>query len=106
RSEPIVYGRTGEAFAVRLSVGRKMVTTPGFAELEGAHRTRLDAEEKRLLYVAATRAREALVLSCFTKPGGEASGSLLSHVVSRGAPPAAVVHLVEIVPARVEAPPS
>ncbi|HEV8267506.1 MAG TPA: UvrD-helicase domain-containing protein [Thermoanaerobaculia bacterium] len=106
RNEPIVYGRTGEAFAVRLSVGRRLVTTPGFAALEEAHRTRLDAEEKRLLYVAATRAREALVLSCFTKPGGEASGSLLSHVVSHGAPPAAVAEIVELVPARVEAPAS
>ena len=51
-------GRGPPALAVRMGTAR----TPAYAEHERVEKTEKDAELKRLLYVAATRARERLVL--------------------------------------------
>lgn len=44
--------------------------TTGFEELGAEHKKREEAEEIRLLYVAATRARERLVIPWFAEKGG------------------------------------
>ena len=66
--------------------GAERVAEPvGWAEHETEERRYLDAEGERLLYVAATRARDALVVGRWAKPGGgptRAWGTFDSHLAS------------------------
>jgi ATP-dependent helicase/nuclease subunit A len=62
-SEEILF--SGRSWGASLAVGDLSVRTPGYEWIEKEHRERERAEEKRLFYVAATRARELLLISCW-----------------------------------------
>ena len=66
--------------------GVERVAEPiGWDEHEAEERRYLDAEGERLLYVAATRARDTLVVGRWAKPGGGATrawGAFDSHLIS------------------------
>ena len=74
----LLFDRTGGC-ALRFA-SRK---TTGFEELDAERKKREEAEEIRLLYVAATRAREHLVIPWFAEKGGRID------LLSRGFAPAA-----------------
>ena len=61
--------RTGR-LAFRLGSKEVGLTTEGFDDAKTAHEERTKAEDLRLLYVAATRARDALVLPLFASRRG------------------------------------
>ena len=81
----LLFDRTGGC-QLRFA-GRK---TAGFKELATERKKREEAEEIRLLYVAATRARERLVIPWFTEKGGRI------NLLAKGFVPAAS-RLVEVV---------
>ena len=72
----ILWDREGRPEA-RVGTGGSCFETPGYQELE--HReNEMDQHEKvRLLYVAATRARDHLVVSLHHREGGESHGAQL-----------------------------
>lgn len=80
---PLVYDRVEALAQVRLRVSdvRTHLATRGFEATARLEREREAAEEKRLLYVAATRARDYLVVGSF---GGQRPEGLLKTL--RGVP--------------------
>ena len=65
RGEPHRAGRRPRATPPRApdhALGKKQFETPGFDAAWTAEKAQLDAEELRLLYVAATRARDRLIV--------------------------------------------
>jgi ATP-dependent exoDNAse (exonuclease V) beta subunit len=64
---PLVYDRGRERVEVRLRASdvRTNLSTSGFDEVAETERARERAEERRLLYVAATRARDYLAVAAF-----------------------------------------
>jgi len=62
---PLVSDHAGGEWGAELTVRGRDVRTPGYARLSDAEQLRREAERKRLLYVAFTRARKRLVLSLF-----------------------------------------
>ncbi|HKC24699.1 MAG TPA: UvrD-helicase domain-containing protein [Thermoanaerobaculia bacterium] len=67
----------GGEWGARVAFGEAVAATPGFSRVDAADRVRRDAERKRLLYVAFTRARRRLVVSTFARP--KASGGLYDN---------------------------
>jgi ATP-dependent helicase/nuclease subunit A len=65
-SGPKLLFRRGGGCEMRFASRR----TAGFDEVDGDHQKREEAEEIRLLYVAATRAKEQLVIPWFAAKGG------------------------------------
>ena len=63
-SGPVVFGGHG-AWAASLGLGGIPVETPDLTVVHDQHRERELAEEKRLFYVACTRAKDLLVVSCY-----------------------------------------
>ncbi|MBK9968629.1 MAG: UvrD-helicase domain-containing protein [Holophagales bacterium] len=80
RGRRLVYERCGGRWAIRASFAGARCGSPGFRFVDEGDGSRLRAEEKRLLYVAFTRAKETLVVSWFRtrrlKKDGEVSDSL------------------------------
>src|SRR4029079_18948595 len=72
----IVFGGDSGIWGTTAAMGGFAVETPGFrlAVRENAERER--AEEKRLFYVAATRAKDLLVISCWRKIARKKDGSV------------------------------
>jgi ATP-dependent helicase/nuclease subunit A len=69
----VVVDRLADAVEVRLRTRVfEPIATPGWEAIDRVGRERDSAEEKRLLYVAATRARDYLVVPCFfgQRPAG------------------------------------
>ncbi|MCP4229608.1 MAG: UvrD-helicase domain-containing protein [bacterium] len=62
----LLYYRDNESGELNLSLGLKSgITTPGYEETKKVIEAHLDAERTRLAYVAATRARDYLILPAF-----------------------------------------
>ncbi len=101
----LFYDRAGGTLALRLPVAGVTVGTPGLRFVAAADELRQRAEEKRLLYVALTRAKKNLVLSWFrrrrTLKSGDVSDpigrSLLRPIAFAEDPPARLAPLVEVV---------
>ena len=71
----VLYDRRRGRMEVRMGSRDAGFETPGFAELEDSEKRMSDAEDVRLMYVAATRARDHLVLSLRRTAGGRGSRS-------------------------------
>ncbi|MBK6403625.1 MAG: PD-(D/E)XK nuclease family protein [Holophagales bacterium] len=110
----LFYDRAGRHLALRLPVAGLVVGTPGLRFVAAADELRLRAEEKRLLYVALTRAKKNLVLSWFrrrrTLKSGDVSDpigkSLLRPIAFAEGLPARLAPLVEVVSPDVSIPPA
>ncbi len=110
----LFYDRAGGTLALRLSVAGVPVGTPGLRFVAAADELRQRAEEKRLLYVALTRAKKTLILSWFrrrkTLKSGDVSDpidkSLLRPIAFAEDLPPRLAPLVEVVPPDVSAPPA
>ncbi|MBK9375832.1 MAG: UvrD-helicase domain-containing protein [Holophagales bacterium] len=110
----LFYDRAGGTLALRLPVAGLVVGTPGLRFVAAADELRLRAEEKRLLYVALTRAKKNLVLSWFrrrrTLKSGDVSDpigkSLLRPIAFAEGLPARLAPLVEVVSPDVSIPPA
>jgi ATP-dependent exoDNAse (exonuclease V) beta subunit len=76
RSDPLLFDRLQHRAEAKLSATDlpAPLKTAGFQEVAARERAKEAAEEKRLLYVAATRARDYLVIGNFA--GDKASGHL------------------------------
>ena len=61
KTEPVA-DRAAHRLDVRITAQKKQFQTPGFEAAWTAEKAQLDAEELRLLYVAATRARDRLII--------------------------------------------
>jgi ATP-dependent helicase/nuclease subunit A len=113
RNQILFHDRSSGRIALRLSLRGVTCGTPGLTMVAGADGLRLLAEEKRLLYVAMTRAKRTLVISWFRRrnvlKGGTVSDaigkSLLSPIAFAEGPPPELASLVEVVPADISAPP-
>ena len=112
-NEPLVLcERAGGRFGVQLPLGGTTIRTARFAEVEEADRLRRDEENRRLLYVGLTRAREKLVMSWFRRRTVKTSGqiadglgkSLLSPLAAFEVPSGPLAPLVEVVPADISPP--
>jgi ATP-dependent exoDNAse (exonuclease V) beta subunit len=107
RGRRLVYERSGGRWAVRASFAGARGESPGFRFVHHGDQSRQQAELKRLLYVAFTRAKETLVVSWFrtrrVKKDGEVSDDLeksaLTPVAFAKDPPPELAPLVELVPA-------
>ena len=77
-SESVLFDRTGRA--VEVSVGRSGETfeTSGFEALNDDEKAMLDDEHVRLMYVAATRAMDHLVLSMYRTLKGQSDASYIA----------------------------
>ena len=86
---PVVLWRPREG-RVGVSVGarHRRFATPGFEELAAEERHLDEHERVRLLYVAATRARDHLVVSVFHQPGNGAANTAAGrlHALCEAAP--------------------
>ncbi len=72
--------------AVRIGTANAAFETLDYAELEAWDRQADEAEDVRLMYVAATRARDHLVVSVFRKQGDAASRAAKIVSYAEGAP--------------------
>ncbi len=110
----LFYDRAGGTLALRLSVAGISIGTPGLRFVAAADELRQRAEEKRLLYVALTRAKKNLVLSWFrrrrTLKSGDVSDpidkSLLRPIAFAEQPPPRLAPLVEVVSPDISVPPA
>ncbi len=75
-----LYDRRRGVVEVGFGPQRDRIATEGFEELVASERRMSEAEQVRLVYVAATRARDHLVLSLRRPARG---GNTAAHVVSR-----------------------
>jgi YD repeat-containing protein len=75
----VLWGDDGPELKIKSGIG-----TRGFAELEAREKVMEDAEDLRLLYVAATRARDYLILSLHHKAGSPChAAQLLARCTAR-----------------------
>lgn len=95
-SQPVLWDQHGRP-EVRLRDG---VETSGHADLAGAESTADQHERVRLAYVAATRARDHLVVSCWRT----AKPSLATSILAASAPYPHLWRPFELGPARRESP--
>lgn len=123
---PFRCDRAGGSWAVRLRLGAHRVGTPGWARLDAADRTRREAEVKRLLYVALTRASRTLLVSWFRKRSRRKDGgisddlprsflaslawaarprALATRTITVDAPPPASAGALRLVPPPLDSPP-
>ncbi|HZI66991.1 MAG TPA: UvrD-helicase domain-containing protein, partial [Thermoanaerobaculia bacterium] len=65
KNPTIVFGGSSRIWGTMAAMGGVAVETPGFREAKRENEDREQAEEKRLFYVAATRAKDLLVVSCW-----------------------------------------
>jgi ATP-dependent helicase/nuclease subunit A len=74
-SGPVVFGGDG-SWGASLGIGGISVDTPDLAVVRDQSRERELAEEKRLFYVACTRAKDLLVVSCYRDIKDRKDGSV------------------------------
>ncbi len=80
RGNPVLFGRRDNSVHVRAGSGNNLFTTPGYEDARKNEGIAEEAEAVRLMYVAATRARDHLILSLFRKAGkspGKSSADLI-----------------------------
>ncbi len=65
----VIADHPGKRLHVKLGAREKGFLTPGYTDAEAAEQAHDEAEEVRLLYVAATRAKDRLVVSVPQVPG-------------------------------------
>ena len=77
-SESVLFDRTGRAVEVRVGRSGETFETSGFEDLDDDEKAMLDDEHVRLLYVAATRAMDHLVLSMYRTLKGQSDASYIA----------------------------
>ena len=82
RTDPALYDRQAGSVEVRVGSGANRFSTAGYAELEEQEKQMAAAERVRLMYVAATRARDHLVLS-LRRPARERGGESPATAISK-----------------------
>ena len=65
KNPTIVFGGSSGIWGTMAAMGGVAVETPGYQQARRENTDRERAEEKRLFYVAATRAKDLLVVSCW-----------------------------------------
>ena len=75
RFDSVLFEREGNRVEVGIGARESRIATPGYEELREKERGLEDDEFVRLMYVAATRARDHLVVSMFRKAGDEKSAA-------------------------------
>ena len=85
RFDSVLFEREGNKVEVGIGGQRDRVATPGYEELLDKERGLADDEFVRLMYVAATRARDHLVVSMHRKVGEEKSAAarIAQHIDGR-----------------------
>jgi ATP-dependent exoDNAse (exonuclease V) beta subunit len=80
RSKSLVLSRSGGEWGVSIDFAGEAVRSPEYDEILREDENRQEAEDKRLLYVAATRARDWLIVSRWHKarPGHDRAKPLAS----------------------------
>jgi len=73
RGIQFVVGRGGRAFDAQIGARDRGVRTLGFGDAKDREQRVQEAEERRVLYVAATRARDRLIVPHFPKKGKPAA---------------------------------
>ncbi len=65
-TSPVIFDRTNHSVEVRIgTVGRPSLTTGAYEDVQEREKLAEEAEDIRLMYVAATRAKDHLVISLF-----------------------------------------
>ena len=84
-TDRVLFEREGNKVEVRIGGQRDRFATPGYEELLDKERGLADDEFVRLMYVAATRARDHLVVSMHRKVGEEKSAAarISQHIDGR-----------------------
>ena len=75
QSDTVIFDRIRKQVEVGLGSKDDRISTPGYEELSEKEKKMSDAEDVRLMYVAATRARDHLILSIRRKETGSRSTS-------------------------------
>ena len=75
QSDTVIFDRIRKQVEVGLGSKEDRISTPGYEELSEKEKKMSDAEAVRLMYVAATRARDHLILSLRRKETGSRSTS-------------------------------
>ena len=85
RPDSVLFEREGNRVEVGIGAKDNRIATPGYEELREKERDLEDNEFVRLMYVAATRARDHLVVSMFRKAGDKKSAAarILQHLGGR-----------------------
>ena len=85
RFDSVLFEREGNKVEVGIGVKEVRFVTPGYEELLGKERDLADDEFVRLMYVAATRTRDHLVVSMHRKVGEEKSAAarISQHIDGR-----------------------
>jgi ATP-dependent helicase/nuclease subunit A len=98
-SERFIVDRRNRDIAVRIGSKESGLCTQNYMALEEYERRRSEAEERRLLYVAMTRARDLLIVPAYwaskrelDREGRPKAGSLLSYLTDKTPGPEAIAH--------------
>ncbi len=73
RTEPVRFSRESGSIEVKVGPKALVFSTGGYEELAAFDREREDEEDVRLMYVAATRARDHLIVSLHRRSSGQNS---------------------------------
>ena len=79
----VLFDRIGGRIEVRVGSGKTAQQTEGYEELAAIEREREEEERVRVMYVAATRARDHLVVSLYrNKRGGSSAAARIKEFIS------------------------
>ena len=81
RSESVIFDRDSGRMEVRAGDSRQSFTTSGYEDAAEFEKKMQDAEAVRLLYVAATRARDHLVVSVYRSERGASPASTIAGLL-------------------------
>jgi len=85
RGNSVIFDRQDNSVHVSIGSGNSLFTTPGYKQARENEKIAEDAEAVRLMYVAATRAKDHLILSLFRKGGktpGKSSADLIDAMAN------------------------